>query len=95
MEKQPSGPYSGDTISFSGGGRRSGVGGGPLPGVMRRPRPRRSLGAEERDALQGAGLQANRGRARRDRRASGAGIAVGGGHPHAHTHRHKRTRTGT
>lgn len=43
MEKQPSGPYSGDTISFSGGGSRSGVGGGPLPGVMRL-RPRRSLG---------------------------------------------------
>ena len=44
MEKQPSGPYSGDTISFRGGGRRSGLGGGPRPGVMRRPRPRRSLG---------------------------------------------------
>lgn len=44
MEKQPSGPYSGDTISFRGGGGRSGLGGGPRPGVMRRSRPRRSLG---------------------------------------------------
>lgn len=88
MEKQPSGPYSGDTISFRGGGRRSGVGGGPLPEVMR-PRPRRSLGGG--GALQGAGLQANRGRARKDRRASRAGIAVGGGHSRAQTHTHRHT----
>ena len=49
METQPSGPYSGDRISFSGGGRRSGVGGGPLPGVLRRGGPG--------EAWAGAGLR--------------------------------------
>lgn len=44
VEKQPSGPYSGDTISFRGRGQEvRGWGWAPLPEVMR-PRPRRSLG---------------------------------------------------
>lgn len=59
---------------------------------MRRPRPRRSLGGG--GVLQGAGLQANGGRARRDRRASKQGWLWAGG-TRVHTHKHKRTHTGT
>ena len=89
MEKQPSGPYSGDTISFRGGGRRSGVGGGPLPEVMR-PRPRRSLGGGGVGRCRELGFKQTEAEQERTEELLEQGSLWAGG-----TCVHKRTRTGT
>ena len=92
MEKQPSGPYSGDMVSFSGGGRRSGVGGGPLPGVLRRggqEKPGRGRGCAAGSWASGKGRQSKKGQKSfwsRDRCGRGAPACT---HAEAQTHTYR------